>query len=218
MDDLRQTSAYWNRVFSDRQTFDPMEPLPYPVLEDALRWLADSHDVLDFGCGRGRALLRALVLGAERGVGIDISEEAIATAHAVVREHRLAIRCQFSCGSIDLLQNMATSTFDGALLFNILDNLAPRQGIAVLNEVHRLLRPESRVLIKLNAHLEQADLHHHVQLEKDLYRSESGLLFWNLSTSRLLEITQAQYALQKAVDVLIPDFDLFNRLFYFVTI
>ena len=61
-----------------------------PLVPGLIERLKDGIDVLDVGCGSGRALnLMARTFPNSHFVGYDLSEEAIARAHTEAQEHRI---------------------------------------------------------------------------------------------------------------------------------
>jgi ribosomal protein L11 methyltransferase len=69
--------------------------LSHPTTRLCLKLMApyvDSSTVIDIGCGSGILTLAALLLGAKRGIGIDIEEEALIHARENARLNKLR-RC-----------------------------------------------------------------------------------------------------------------------------
>ena len=66
---------FWDKVFGDKENqtkYDPNTPLSFQELEKGIKWLADGHKecVLDFGSGNGKLLMRTVVQGFDKGIGI----------------------------------------------------------------------------------------------------------------------------------------------------
>jgi len=209
---------HWNGVFANLPPFDPNDPLEHPDLESALRWVSKgAHSVVDFGCGSGRALLRSLVLGADGGVGIDISDSAISLAEKVARASKLEGRAMFRRGDIALLSSLATGSFDSGILFNIVDSLFPEDAITVLNEYRRVVRPDGKILLKLNGFVEPAVLEGEygaVQLTGRLYREKTGLYFWDLDDGEARALLTRLFTLEESSLARLGESGASNHVYY----
>jgi SAM-dependent methyltransferase len=209
---------YWNKVFAGLPPFDSRTPLADRPLENALRWLSEgSHCTIDFGCGRGRCLLRSLVLGAKKGVGIDISVSAISTAKRIARTNKLSRRAEFRCGGTRLLSHLASASFDSGILFNIIDNLLPEDALRVLGEFRRLVKPHGRILLKLNDFVEPSKLtseYGATRIFDGLYKEKTGLYLWNLSDKEVRDLVARFFTIEKSQRISLGKTGQFNRLYY----
>ena len=143
---------------SDQTTVAGLEAHIVPLVPGLAHRLAAGIDVLDVGCGSGRAILRlAELFPASRFVGYDFSEEGIANATAAaeargVRNARFAVR--------DVAAWDEPRAFDLVTAFDALHDQA--DPAAVLRNVARALRPNGLFLmqdIKASSHVcRNADL------------------------------------------------------------
>jgi SAM-dependent methyltransferase len=209
---------YWNGVFAGLAPYDPRTALANAHLESALRWVSlRARSIVDFGCGNGRALLRSLALGVERGVGIDISDSAIAIARRAARASKLQGKAAFSRGGVSLLSSLPPASFDSGILSNIIDNLFPEDAIFVLNEYRRLIRPEGKILLKLNDFVEPAALEAEygaVQVTGMLYREKTGLYLWNLDDGEVRALLARLFTLEESRRIQLGEPTHYNRLFF----
>lgn len=216
MSNYQDTIRYWDQIFSGVQKNDPFQPIPIVELETALAWLAaDAKTVLDFGCGSGRMLLRTLPLGASEVWGIDIAPAAIQRLQDLIRQYHLQERSHFACGSVEILEKMESHSIDAAILSNVVDNLMPDDAQRVLEEIHRVVRAEGKVLFKFNPYLQTAqvesDSYFHT-LSTSFYREESGLYLWNLSSEELAERLHPYFSIEKSEEIDMGP--AMNRLYY----
>jgi 2-polyprenyl-3-methyl-5-hydroxy-6-metoxy-1,4-benzoquinol methylase len=112
---------------------DAILPLVPGLIED----LGEGIDVLDVGCGRGRALiLMARTFPNSRFTGYDFSEEAIADAGAeAARQGLVNIRVE----ALDVAQIDESARYDLITAFDAIhDQAAPR---SVLKAIAHALRP-----------------------------------------------------------------------------
>jgi SAM-dependent methyltransferase len=209
---------YWNEVFMGLTTFDPRKSLEDPDLETALEWVSlRARSIIDFGCGSGRALLRSLVLGVERGVGIDISDSAISLAKKAARASTLQRRVVFRRGGLTLLSHLPPTSFDSGILFNIGDNLFPEDSILVLNEYRRLIRPGGKILLKLNDFVDPTVLEGEygaIQVTGRLYREKTGLYFWDLDDGEAQALLTQLFTLEEFRRIQLGKSGQSNRLYY----
>lgn len=128
-----------------------------PDLEDRLR---EGIDVMDVGCGAGRAInLLAETFPNSRFVGVDFSEEAIGMARDLSQE-RGVTNTEFIVR--DAAQLNETDRFDLITAFDAIhDQIAPA---AVLAAINQALRPDGVFLMQDIA----ASTHLHDNLERPL--------------------------------------------------
>lgn len=212
-----QLRAYWNEVFSQAPPYTVDGKLPYPELVEAIRWIGDqANDVLDFGCGTGKALFAALRYGVKRGVGIDLSDKAVALATGAVEKAGWEDKCSFKQGGLEELAAYEDGSFDGMILFNILDNLEPADGKRLVQETARLLKKNGALILKLNPVYEDCVFEDDADFEKvdeNCWREESGLIFWNLNLDTLEDLLEPYFISVKGYDVDMKDFETVNRLY-----
>ncbi|HLR35813.1 MAG TPA: class I SAM-dependent methyltransferase [Tissierellales bacterium] len=105
--------------------------------------------MLDFGCGNGVLLFKCALRGTENHRGIDISKEAIKVAKEIQKGSKTG-NFAFTRGEVKSLETIPNSSYGAIVLSNIIDNLIPSDAIKVLVEIKRILKGESKILIKLN--------------------------------------------------------------------
>ena len=77
----------------------PYEPTAYAVLERlaAGGWLGEENHLLDYGCGKGRAVLYLAWRTGCRATGLDLSRKLIDMAEANLSRFASAVRADFVC-------------------------------------------------------------------------------------------------------------------------
>jgi arsenite methyltransferase len=207
--------SYWDKIFAKTPHSDPAAPVPVAEIEAGLAWVSGpGGSILDFGCGHGRLLLRCLALGAEQVTGIDLSGKAVEAAQmAAAQVPSWTQRVDFRQGGVEMLAVLSTGSYRGAILSNILDNLVPGDAGQVLDETGRLLIPGGRLLVRLNPHFDRSDFpasQGYVELEPDLYREPSGLLFWNLTDRSFEQLIGEYFQIFQRVELSQPP----GRIYY----
>jgi SAM-dependent methyltransferase len=119
-------------------TFETPEP---QWVEDLLSRLEDGSDVLDLGCGGGRAAARRIA-ALHHYMGVDISETQLRRARASVPEGR------FVRADVTELE-LEDSSFDAVVSLFMFGHI-PRAGQAPLvAAIHRWLRPRGWLLMTM---------------------------------------------------------------------
>jgi SAM-dependent methyltransferase len=218
MHDYAATVKYWDKVFAqEAPPLDVDSPLPFPEIEEGLRWACrGSKTVLDFGCGNGRVLFRCLALGVEKGLGLDISTNAVSLAQKTAEINGLAPRASFSTGSISRLKDFSDRSFDAIILFNVIDNIIPDDARDLIEEVTRITRPDGKILLKLNDYLPDASLVNNDDysvIRTGFYREAAGLFLWNLRCEDVSELLKPKLEIRWSIRVEFQHLDMWNRLY-----
>ncbi len=218
MYDYKNIKAYWDDVYGQVPKFTADTKIPYPEIMDGIRWIGEkANHVLDFGCGNGKALIVSTKYGVKSGVGIDLSKTGVETAQKVIAGSYLAEKLSFSQGGIDVLEEMEAETFDGAILFNVLDNMYPDDGERLLSALIRVLKKDAVLLLKLNP-VYETDVftkeNGFVKVTENCYEEESGLLFWNMDDDVLSTLLGGKFEYVNGYDIEMKDFDTVNRMYW----
>lgn len=218
MSEYDDTEEFWDGVFAQKSHgFDAYEPLPYRWVEEALDWvLLPGSRVLDFGCGNGKVLLRTAAKGAAFIEGIDISSSAIESCKK--NTEGLGVPHEFVKGDVSTLKDIPDSDFHGGILFNVVDNLLPEHSRELLEQFRRILKPDGRLIVKLNDHMEQGELEEmgSKEISHGFYRESTGLYLWNLTDEEARQLLEEYFDIQEETKVYFPEHDAYNRLYYLV--
>ncbi len=208
---------YWNAVFEGVPKYTVDTKIPYPEIVDGIKWLGENADhVLDFGCGNGKALVVSAKLGVKSGLGLDVSETGINKAKAVVSGTQIEDTFKFEQGGLEALSKLEDESFDGAILFNIIDNLLPEDGKLLIAELSRVLKKGAAVILKLNPVYEE-EVFEDDEFKKvadNCYEEESGLLFWNMDEDVINELLDGKFEYVNGFDIEMKDFDTVNRMYW----
>lgn len=155
--------------------FDHILPLA-PGLTDQLR---EGIDVLDVGCGRGRALLAmASEYPNSSFRGYDLSEDAVGPARAEALEMGLR---NVSFDAVDAALMTDAERFDLVTAFDIVHDQA--RPADVLGHLHRALRPGGLLLMQ--------DISTHTPLEANLDHP-LGPFLYTISYTHCMTVSLAQ--------------------------
>lgn len=177
----------------------------------------NTKSILDFGCGTGKVLNRCFDYYIDCIYGIDLSAKAIKLAQQILAKNNLKARSNYTCGGVKSLQAIDDNEFDGVILFNIIDNLKPEDGIFVIKEIHRILNPNGKVILKLNQYLSTQILDNSEEFQgisKNFYKEHSGLYLWNISNQLLKEVIASYFNIFKYEVIEYKEYNMKNRLFY----
>ena len=106
-----------------------------------------SVKVLDLGCGAGRHVWLAADIGYQ-AYGVDVSEDAIASAESTLRHRAVSGTLQVFDG--DQLP-FPDATFDYVVCYGVLDHVPFAQASALTREVERVLKPSGEYLLTLRS-------------------------------------------------------------------
>lgn len=194
---MNESRVYWNdmaeKMYTPWQEYDISRNPVQADFEAALMWLTSSSDtILDFGCGLGIMALRCAVLGAKRVVAIDIAEILIEYGNVLSKKHGLEQKVLLQQGSVESLTPYTSESFNGAVLFNILDNITLKEAQTLLSEINRLLSVHSKLVIKFNPFKEHSVYKEkYTEIEPNTFKAENGLLIRYLTDDMIRqELTQ----------------------------
>lgn len=147
--------ARFHRVMadeSDQTVVAALDEHILPVVPGLDRRLERGIDVLDVGCGSGRAMVHlALRFPASRFTGFDLSPEAVAAARAEAKR-RGAPNTRFEVRDVESLPE---ESFDLVTAFDAIHDQARPD--LVLRAIHRALRPGGTFLMQdIKAHTDHA--------------------------------------------------------------
>jgi SAM-dependent methyltransferase len=95
-----------------------------------------GRDVLDLGCGFGWFTLAALEAGARTALGVEITDEDLATARASIDDPRAAFRVG---SALDIPAEDASA--DTAVAWEVIEHVPRGSEARMLQEIARVLRP-----------------------------------------------------------------------------
>lgn len=116
----------------------------------------EGSSVLDVGCGTGIMTQAYLELGAERIVGLDLSEGMIERARrkfANVDSECVSFEC------IDILAFETDELFDSVVVYNAFPHILDKEALA--QAIARLLKPQGRFLVAHGMSRQALNDHHH---------------------------------------------------------
>jgi ubiquinone/menaquinone biosynthesis C-methylase UbiE len=106
--------------------------------------LSPSKKLLDVACGAGGPILRMAAISGCSVVGIDVHEQAIATARSLASQRGLSTRAEFHIANAAERLPFADASFDAITCIDAINHLADRP--TVIAEWARLLKPRGRLL------------------------------------------------------------------------
>lgn len=208
---------YWDNVFGQAPEYDPSKEINIREIEDSISWLAeDCRSVIDFGCGNGRIIFRCLSKGMDHVCGMDISNSAVKKAVSIAESFHFKDKVQMICGGVEKLKTIDDNSFDSAILFNILDNLTPEDSMKTIRNIHRIVKPNGKILIKLNPYLtdQQKQECGLKEISPELYKDDEGLYLWNISSSMREKITAPFFVTEKYKEIEFKQYNMIIRMYY----
>jgi ubiquinone/menaquinone biosynthesis C-methylase UbiE len=105
-----------------------------------------GETVVDIGTGRGELLAVAVEQGAERAIGVEYSEAAVALAERTLAVHGVTDKAEVQLAdarSVPIVENAA----DLVTMVDVVEHLAHAELGASLREARRILKPGGRIFI-----------------------------------------------------------------------
>ena len=216
----RKQQNFWDEIFAEIDTYNPHEvEIENNEIGEALSWLAQgAEEVLDFGFGTGRMVYSCLKRGAERILGIEMSRESVKLGQKTARAGDIEEKTAFFTGGVEKLEEFENNRFDAVILSNVLDNMLPKDGKKLIQEVHRTTREEGKILVKLNNYLgeeELASLEDFSLIEEGVFQDERGVYLWNIGEEEFKELIKPYFTISAAREITIESGDrkTKNRLY-----
>ena len=125
----------WNDLYrSQRRTWrgvTRLEGLPF----------APGSRILEVGCGNGKTM-SALMDAGYFVIGIDFSAEAVKACKGLMKD------ADVMCASVTDMP-FGDASFDGAVMFHVLENIDVPDVAKAVSELRRVLRPGSYLMVKV---------------------------------------------------------------------
>lgn len=187
-------------------------------LERSLEWMLEKKrkTVIDFGCGSGRVLFKCLTYGAEKVIGIDISEQGVGLARTRARRFKFDDRMTFIIGGVEKIAEVR-KVIDCVVLFNIIDNLLLEDAKKAVSDLTEKMRVGGRILLKMSDYFERQELIEEEGAEEigsNSYKERTGLYFLNLTDGAIESLFSAFKVSRKLRKKFSKD-NVWNRLWHF---
>lgn len=184
------------------------------VFDRALDWLCQEAEcVIDFGCGNGTLLFHCFLRGTKRHIGIDISDSAIRLAEKRKALIQNGAFC-FLHGGIEKLGELQNAFADAAILSNIIDNLYPDDAKELLMQMHRIIKPNGKVLAKVNPYLEKDQIQKRgMTVIQDNLLDDDGFYLWNNTTEEWNALFSEYFTIVDYNEIYYPEHNMYNRMF-----
>lgn len=218
MDTYRSTISFWDSVFNEAlPKYYVGENKIHEDLETAIKWISNgSRSILDYGCGSGAMLFRGAVCdNIDKCLGVDISLNAVELGNATAKLNKLDNIVEFICGGVEALNKIEDNSFDGVILSNIIDNITQQDAKLVIENVHRILKTNGKLLVKLNPYLSEKELAESGSelMEENFYIDNDGIFLWNLNNNQWREFLEEFFIVQVFKEIYFEQFNQYNRLF-----
>lgn len=218
-DTYQHIRIFWDSIFKNESVDSiVINDFENEALKKATDFLCEnSESVLDFGCGNGSWIFKCAKRGTKYHIGIDLSEEGIATANKLKSQIKHA-EFNFIQGGVSELEKIKDASMDAVILSNIIDNLVPEDANQLIYQVHRILNLNGKILIKINPYLtkEQISNWNIGIIEGNLL--DDGLYLWNQTTEEWRDLFSHYFTEINYEDVYYKEHDQYNRLFYMTKI
>lgn len=111
-------------------------------------WLKNKK-ICDFACGGGGKSVYFAEIGAEKVIGIDLSQNFIMQAHALAKSKNLEDKCEFFVGDV-CETNLENEYFDAVIFNDAIDHINDPE--KAVKEALRILKPNGVTLINFESY------------------------------------------------------------------
>lgn len=188
-----QSIDFWNEQFSKLKA-EKLNTEDFKVensLDQALKEIGDECErVLDIASGSGYALFKAFILGSKMnyGIGLDSSVNAINFCKDSAKFSNIK-NLHFIWGDESYLEQIESDSFDGIICSNFLDVVDESVSKKVISEIKRILKPQGKLLLKLNFHLtdEWIEKLKMTEVKEKTFEMNGVIRAYNLSSEEWIE-------------------------------
>jgi len=219
MKTYQRTKEFWDKVFKLKSAQEYVEEsIGNSDLDKALDWLTtNTSSIIDFGCGSGTLLYKCGLRGTKDHLGIDISHRGINLAVKNTINNKDS-NFRFIEGSVEKLKDIEDSSFDAAILSNILDNVLPDDVFLIFEEIYRILKKDGKLFLKLNHYIDLDEIRDLKMEDKGqgLLLESTGLYLYNLTTSKWIKIIESYFEIYEYKDLENDDDEHYGRMFLLI--
>lgn len=177
MDDYQTLLNFWDQAYAGHESSDVTKAwedlIPSKKQLEALRWLSDAKKILDYGCGQGWGAIALTKCGAKDVQGVEVSENAVASARALAATYKSNARFE----AIDLgWLKKCPEAFDGLFCSNVLDVIPLEAAKEVLEGFAHIVQTGGKVVISLNFFMTPQDNPERHMTAKGRYLYVDGVL------------------------------------------
>ena len=155
---------FWNQVFlmdenakneikNSVKEDDWLNLSPSDKLTEALKYLKDCENVLDYGCGNGWASIVAVKQGAKHVTAVDTSKNGIDALQFFANLFGLNNSLNAFPIDFDWLSNQKQDQYDGLVCSNVLDVVDEDTSNAIIKDLNKVLKEGSKIIIGLNYYI-----------------------------------------------------------------
>lgn len=217
MNRYEKTNLQWNEILkNDNLTIPEGKDSGNEDMNNSLAWLTENaSSIIDFGCASGSMLFLCSRYGTTSHIGIDLSPQGIANARTRAKQMP-GQQFTFICGGVDALLSIESASMDAGILSNIIDNLYPDDAHSVLREMKRILKPNGKLLVKVNSYLTPAQIEEYgiTPIEGNLL--DDGLYLWNNPTEEWDKILSSYFCIKYYQNIYYEEHNQYNRLYQLI--
>lgn len=157
-----ESKQFWNNslVITEEEFAEVNQETDWKEIgSEGLLKLCDSlknfHNVLDYGCGMGSIDTYLVKTVSDRLTGVDLSENAIASAKLYAKAFHVEDQTEFFAVNEDWLSKQEKDIFDNAICVNVVDVVPDEISMSIIEHLSRVVKRGGRVVIAMNPYLDE---------------------------------------------------------------
>ena len=161
--DYKRLLDFWETTYANSQHQIELENLnndnnwrelaPSEKFINALSSFSNCENVLDYGCGDGWGSIIMAKAGCKNIISVDLSKSAIKNLKENTYKYGVNNSIQAEVVSSDWINSENASKYDGFFCSNVIDVVPEEIADNILNQAHRIVKKDSKIIISLNYYL-----------------------------------------------------------------
>lgn len=155
MEEYKKALAYWDELLGKQEAEKIVDRIAIEEGFDSIlhEFSSRCKNILDYGCGDGTlSFMIAQNPLVESVIGTDTSKNGIEYANESAQLSGLE-KAVFKVGGIEIIKEFKDNYFDGIIISNVLDVIPISVAYEILLELHRILKQDGLLFVKLNTYL-----------------------------------------------------------------
>lgn len=164
IDDYKNSLDFWEATYANSNNQNEQDNsnsninwkdlAPSAKFIEALSSFSNCENVLDYGCGEGWSSIIMAKLGCKNITSVDLSKSAIKNTLENINKYEVNKSIKAKVVSTDWINSEESEKYDGLFCSNVIDVVPEEISNNILNQIHRIIKPQKRIIISMNYYLD----------------------------------------------------------------